>query len=184
MDRIFLRCKGCLQVAAVDGKAPPRGTKCTVCEGDIDYMGRVHESRLVKTEERCPCDARCTSAGGPTCDCACGGKNHGSNMLVTVTIDAGGIPRITPLKPEKARAIFAEFTAAKAETQARLEAVFPEFKAQRAGERLDGWARTQAIRGSRYEYAIRRAAGLKTHHGRMATLKKIEAEIAQKAVIA
>lgn len=25
-----------------------------------------------------PCDGRCINAHGPSCDCACGGKNHGS----------------------------------------------------------------------------------------------------------
>lgn len=28
-----------------------------------------------------PCDARCTNAIGPSCDCSCGGKNHGGGYL-------------------------------------------------------------------------------------------------------
>lgn len=55
-------------------------------------MGRIHQTRLVKTEERCPCDARCTNAEGPNCDCQCGGVNHGTQALVTITVDAGPVP--------------------------------------------------------------------------------------------
>jgi hypothetical protein len=28
----------------------------------------------------CPCDGRCTGARGHSCDCSCGGANHGSNL--------------------------------------------------------------------------------------------------------
>jgi hypothetical protein len=27
------------------------------------------------------CDARCTNATGPNCECSCGGKNHGQSFI-------------------------------------------------------------------------------------------------------
>lgn len=38
--------------------------------------GKPVEGRVV---ESVPCDARCTGARGHTCDCSCGGKNHGKD---------------------------------------------------------------------------------------------------------
>lgn len=37
----------------------------------------VHEVRGTVTETEC--DARCTSAKGHVCECACGGANHGTD---------------------------------------------------------------------------------------------------------
>lgn len=34
-------------------------------------QGRVNDEKV--------CDARCMGAVGPSCDCACGGENHGRN---------------------------------------------------------------------------------------------------------
>lgn len=36
------------------------------------------------------CDARCTSAKGPNCECSCGGKNHGRDYEIGVTVS--GLP--------------------------------------------------------------------------------------------
>ena len=32
-----------------------------------------------KTNPAVPCDARCTTARGHSCECSCGGKNHGAD---------------------------------------------------------------------------------------------------------
>ncbi len=42
--------------------------------------GRVLRARPVlgKVNVRVKCDARCTHAKGHSCECACGGKNHGA----------------------------------------------------------------------------------------------------------
>lgn len=61
------------------------------CGGDITFMGQVHGDKFVKTENRPPCDGRCTHACGPTCDCACGGANHGTGKLVSVVVHEGKI---------------------------------------------------------------------------------------------
>lgn len=31
-------------------------------------------------------DARCTNATGPSCDCSCGGVNHGTHRVVAITL--------------------------------------------------------------------------------------------------
>ena len=41
-----------------------------------------------------PCDAKCVFAIGKTCDCSCGGKNHGSGLLAPVirgVVDFSGV---------------------------------------------------------------------------------------------
>jgi hypothetical protein len=54
-------------------------------------MGEVQGDKYVKTENRPPCDGRCTHASGPHCDCACHGANHGSGKLVSVVIKEGKV---------------------------------------------------------------------------------------------
>jgi hypothetical protein len=80
------RCEDCLTVCFADGDQLP-SAKCGACDGRMEHMGRVERGRLKEDTYACPCDARCTSARGPNCDCLCGGKNHGSNAVVEVTRD-------------------------------------------------------------------------------------------------
>lgn len=46
---------------------------CPRCSKKMSYAFLVATTRL-----GVPCDARCTGARGHTCDCSCGGKNHGA----------------------------------------------------------------------------------------------------------
>jgi hypothetical protein len=55
------------------------------------FMGRVEGARLTRMESRTPCDGRCIGAVGPSCDCSCGGENHGMTRLVDVAVDAGSV---------------------------------------------------------------------------------------------
>jgi len=51
------------------------GYPCPGCGAELHakpLKGRV-------TEE--PCGAKCLAAKGPTCDCSCGGKNHGAGHV-------------------------------------------------------------------------------------------------------
>jgi len=88
INRHFYKCPLCLCVAAVDA-AHQQAIECGHCAEPMEYMGRVYQDRLIKGQVRCACDARCTSAAGPKCDCHCGGKNHGKGTVVHVRIDAG-----------------------------------------------------------------------------------------------
>ena len=94
--RWFVRCVSCLSISCIEADRVPLGARCGLCDGTMESMGRVEGDRLVKEHLLCPCDGRCTEARGPLCVCKCGGKNHGSGLLVVVTRDAGAVPRISP----------------------------------------------------------------------------------------
>jgi len=48
---------------------------CSSCFRAMDY-GQLKATM----RPECPCDGRCTGARGHSCDCSCGGANHGSNL--------------------------------------------------------------------------------------------------------
>lgn len=55
--------------------------------GEIVPAGMVPTARLADfrpykgpIETETPCDARCTGAKGPDCNCMCGGLNHGRDL--------------------------------------------------------------------------------------------------------
>jgi hypothetical protein len=177
VKRYFLRCRGCLSIMALAGERPPAASRCSACEGSIEIMGQVRYQRIVRIEEHTPCDLRCTMASGPSCDCQCGGKNHGSKILVTVAQDVGGIPRVTPPNPDKARRTHQEWLRAALETRVRIAKHFPQYLQLKAGEPLQGWALSQAQRGDRFISQVLQAGNLKTHHGRLGALRKINSQI-------
>ncbi len=43
-----------------------------------DAIAKTVEGRFSETHL---CNAKCTGATGPSCDCSCGGKNHGGSYL-------------------------------------------------------------------------------------------------------
>jgi hypothetical protein len=91
MERHYYRCSDCLGVWAVDG--PQIKEICCDCDGIWLHMGMVVEERLKEEKTKSACDARCTHASGPKCNCFCCGKNHGSGKVVLIWVDKGGIPR-------------------------------------------------------------------------------------------
>jgi hypothetical protein len=88
----FYRCADCFGTAALE--THNEATRCD-CGGELDYLGRAKNDRLVVEGVRVPCDSRCTNARGPKCECGCFGANHGTKALVHVEIDAGGVPTIS-----------------------------------------------------------------------------------------
>jgi len=171
MARWFLRCPDCLSVAAVDAAGPPHGTVCNVCSVRFELMGRVSVDRLVKTELRCPCDDRCTCASGPKCSCHCGGKNHGSGLVIEVQIDAGGVPRVTPPDARAAQR--------RDEWRAALERATEAAPGrEQAGRKADGEYLSPAgfemyLQHGRWMQEIRRIRHLRTHTGRMKAISKL-----------
>lgn len=175
-DRFFYRCADCLSVMAIDAELrwilrpdaeqpyPAANVymlgKCGACGGYLEFMGKVERNRLVRTEERSPCDARCTHARGPSCDCKCGGMNHGSGLWVTVTIDAGGIPvaNVAPFAMSQARAY------------RELYAAVKEAINERYGRYLDGTRLTRMLHA---------AAELRTHAARNKKLNAILGEVSK-----
>ena len=75
-------------------------TPCPKCARVPSYgyphfiMGEVIGQRIGWHVSESPCDGRCTGAKGPTCDCPCGGINHGTGRVVVRKVDAGPAPRI------------------------------------------------------------------------------------------
>lgn len=174
-NRHYYRCRSCCHVVAVEGKleyTPDDSgrmvckTLC-VCDGKLDHLGRVARSRgLVLDSERCPCDARCTAAPGPSCSCRCGGENHGSGRVVPVELDAGGIPRIKVEDVETCRARAEEFRRAMAPLRERLRRIrqdrlhhYPMSRVPRAEQQLAD--------------AIAQIVALRTHAGRLKAIAKL-----------
>ena len=160
-SREFFKCRDCLTVFAIDlprkSSRSYQDARCGACNGQTWWMGSVRRNTLVMTENRCACDERCTSATGPSCECACGGENHGIGALVEVVCGIAKIPaeRIAP----NALQIAEEYRAAVKAAQAALVAL---------GWRND-WHRDQLRR------PLVRAYGLRTHAPRMKLLRAIAA---------
>lgn len=123
MQRHFYKCCDCLSVIANDSDsrfASPNAV-CGLCASKLIHMGRVVEQGLVRDSLECPCDLRCTHARGPKCDCSCGGRNHGSQAVVHIVRDAGGIPVAQTPYSGKAEQIAAEWRAAYADIMAIIQ---------------------------------------------------------------
>ena len=163
--RYFVRCTTCLAVSAID-EHPASVMQCGLCAGTLETMGRVERDRLVRDEYLCPCDDRCTSARGPICTCKCSGKNHGKNLLVHVTRDAGQVPTVTPAHGhEQARINAAEYRAAREALLARLDTL-------RNRKAAAGWLDSADYRELRaIQAANRKAHEARDHRARMRTLR-------------
>lgn len=182
MARYFIRCSDCLAVGAVDVEGSPRPYTPAVmpgvcpCGGSTEVMGRVQGPRLARDVTESVCDDRCTNAKGPHCSCTCGGKNHGSKAVVTVSYDAGPKPRYE-LKPDRGRAL--EYRVARAEAELRLRALNSGDVVARKlrGQYLSADEFCLYRRIGRGHEAIRRAMKLRTHGGRLKALAKVEADV-------
>lgn len=160
----YYRCFSCCHVAVCDGKIAPE-TRC-MCDGKLELLGRVSQARrgLVRDSERCACDARCTNAPGPSCDCRCGGENHGTGRTVPIIVDAGGVPRVRVDCEAECRARAEEYRAAAEPIRERLR----EMRRKRAGQPHPFDRPTPA------EAALSERLGqiyyMRTHKGRMRAL--------------
>jgi hypothetical protein len=178
--RHFYRCADCLTVAvtesqlarARDGYYGSWYGHCGACHGKLEYMGEVTRDRLIKTSLQCPCDDRCTSARGPHCDCKCGGANHGSNLLVEVTKDAGGMPSLAidpaaKLKGDHYRALCQQFEST---WKPAYQAVS---LAKGRGEFLNSSEFRAYLQSSRLRSAFGEAKQLRTHRARNRAIEKL-----------
>lgn len=101
----YYRCWDCLEIGSSEELLPYKKkgwnadarriteAKCA-CNGPIDYLGQTTEDRkrLEKEVEKSVCDARCTNATGPNCNCKCDCANHGTGRVVKV-IKTGALPK-------------------------------------------------------------------------------------------
>jgi hypothetical protein len=163
--RWFVRCVDCLTIAAVTEQPDCYTWRCGICKGAIENMGKVERDRLTHTHLGSPCDDRCTFARGPHCDCSCGGKNHGSRLVVKIVRDAGPVPIVQMPNPEKAKRIAAEYHDYRARVLARLDTLAA---LKRRGEYLSD-ANFRCLRA--IQKALRTAHAARTHEARMRALR-------------
>ena len=176
-NRHFYRCRSCCHVIAVEGtlevEVTENGTqykaRC-VCEGKLELMGRVgRKPGLVMDSERCACDARCTNATGPSCDCSCGGANHGTHRVVAIEVGAGGIPRVVTEDAAECLRRAEEYKAAMEPHRANLRGM------REARASLLGWeARRPSCDEDRLARALGHISSLRTHKGRLAAIAKLK----------
>lgn len=189
-ERHFFRCVECCNVFALEGAPAPRahrwngvrlsgamcptwirGVRCDCGADRLEWMGRVESDQLVRAEDRCPCDSRCTTARGPKCNCVCGGANHGANRVVR-TEHVDGVPRIVDDGLEARVAAVATWKAARQAASDRIDADATVIK-MRAGEWIAD--RAEWERASSMMSMLRASDRKKTIAGRLAALAKIGA---------
>lgn len=163
--RWFVRCVECLTIAAVTEQPDCYTWQCGICKGQIESMGKVERDRLTHTHLGSPCDASCTHARGPRCDCSCGGKNHGSRLVVKIIHDAGPVPIVPMPNPEKAKRIAAEYHDARTSALARLDTLLA---LKRRGVFLP---ETDFRRLREIQRALAKAHAARTHNARIKTLR-------------
>ncbi len=163
--RWFVRCVECLTIAAVTEAPDCYNWQCGLCTGQIESMGKVERDRLTHTHRGSPCDDRCTFARGPRCDCSCGGKHHGSRLVVTIIRDAGPVPIVPMPNTDKAKRIAAEFQDYRARVLARLDTLLA-LKRQHVYLSDADFRRLRGI-----QRALCAARAARTHEARMRALR-------------
>lgn len=157
---------------------------CPVCSGTLEWRGTVGpDGTVTYTATGAPCDDQCTSARGVACECRCGGRNHGTRRLVTVTWVEGRATlslsdsRLTALSARRLPEIEAAEQLA-AELVERLEQAYADVLADRRNgvwmersrwERAEEWGRLRR--------EVNRVMRLKTPAGRIKGLRAVESAL-------
>ena len=192
MDRNFYRCLYCCKVFALDGVAQEKtgawngmvlykhhvmpycdcggGKWATEKRSSVEWMGKVQGNYVIKVEDRCPCDARCTHAMGPQCDCVCGGLNHGTQAMVKVVTNVQGVPQIVTTDLQDRLIAVAEFEEAAAEVKKIIDA---DPGVQNIRKRVWIKDRAEWDRAFKLMNTVDKARKLKTMAGRMKALAKV-----------
>jgi len=98
MERYYLKCTYCERPISVECEREDikliSTLTCPLCgkhDLPLTIMGRIEgtDAHLITDGVKAACDARCTNAIGPHCDCICNNKNHGTHRLVTYSKDNG-----------------------------------------------------------------------------------------------
>lgn len=169
--RYYLRCRDCVEPFVVTAERVDiyNHPVLCACGGKCEVMGPILGRRWARVEELCACDARCTGATGPSCDCACKGENHGTGRTVEVIRETGAIRLATC--PDAARERGAEYRAALGAARGRIVARYGDVPAEKErGEWVSGdryWGYSHATDD------LVAAKRLRTHKGRIARLATV-----------
>ncbi len=168
--RYYYRCVSCLSVATLQEKAAD--LQC-VCGGRVEFLGPVTRvAHYARTEVVPKCDGRCVNAQGPTCDCPCGGENHGTGLAGYVERTREEHVVLHPPDLQSALRRAAEFQEAKEKAYSALSAEFGVFLDDyMAGKWIPSRAKWEEVRMAVEAYL--HACRLKTHQGRLKALERI-----------
>ncbi len=87
-------CPHCQHVPTRERETPYYGGSLATYRTWHRAMGCVMDTQwIARLEHRCACDARCTGATGPNCECSCGGKNHGTGRVVEIAVPVARVPQ-------------------------------------------------------------------------------------------
>ena len=162
----YYKCNDCLSPMTTIEQMDLHNSLC-FCGGHLTYLGEVtHEERVVEVKHKALCDARCTHASGPVCNCHCNCENHGKGILATITIEKDhGKAILTPINIEEALSIASEYRTAVANATQRMETYLASLSTAKSH-----WARW-----NRYdaEKKLRQASHWKRHALRMQRLNEL-----------
>lgn len=172
--RHFLTCGDCLQRIYVEAPAGQRfdDVRCSACAGRMTWHGTLNNGRVEFETEGPPCNLLCVDAAGRSCVCACGGRNHGSHLLVPFTVTHTGPIIVHTLPDAEAIRIAEEYRAARG---ALIDTVRESWEKRRRGEWMPAGEFDRVLD---VERRLHRARGLKTHAGRMKALGAVPAAAA------
>ena len=158
----YFKCKDCLSPMTTIEKMNIHSSRC-FCGGEIEYLGEVtHEERVVETRHKAKCDARCTNASGPVCNCHCNCENHGHGLLASITYEVNhGKAILSPVNVNEALSIASEYRSAVANATQRMETYLASLGANTR------WYRYTA------EKKLRQASHWKRHALRMQRLNEL-----------
>jgi len=171
MSNHFWQCSYCLMIAVT--LEAYNSALCGVCGSTVLYLGKVQGDKLLQTVDKCPCDGRCTGAKGPNCDCQCNGDNHGTGRLVSVTVEVGKAPKLTPKNTdfEEAAKRASEYKAARLAIKEALQPLY-NMRDNKVFIPRNKWlAMVQAPN------RLNKIAAKTNHKGRIAALEELHKEL-------
>lgn len=164
------RCRTCLETYAFETRSPfAEPTACACGHKTWKYIGQVNGGRVIYSATAPACNYMCTDAVGKSCDCQCGGLNHGTHRTRNIRRDLGATPTLENPDEDACRLRAHEFTAALAALRTRLIETI-------GLEAFEGWQRGAWIDRGAWDQindwvrTVNAAWALNSHAGRMKRL--------------
>jgi hypothetical protein len=171
VKRYYYRCSDCCSVTAIEAERAPVDLRGS-CGGAMELMGEVRRFIVWNVEKHAACDSRCTGAGGPSCNCSCGGANHGTGAVREVLRNGQGIPTVSACDVARGDAFRSALDAARSRYKHRHARTLA-LKSEGSWVDSDSYWAMENDRA-----AISHARGLKSYSGRMKALAAVCADTA------